>query len=157
MRTRSVPRWLLTGAALACLLCSAAGARAQVRIHVEAGRHVGGSIRFGSRPPPPVGRVVAPAAVRYEHYHDRDRDRGRDRDYHRYRNPYGDAYFRRFRRGYVPIVVGPTEYYYYPDLPIGYQTVVVNGTTYYLADGVYYQPYIYEGQTVYMVVPPPIP
>ena len=29
--------------------------------------------------------------------------------------------------------------------------------TYFLFDGVYYQPYIYQGQTVYMVIPPPIP
>jgi len=169
MNSRSIPRWLTAGAAVSCVLCSAAGARGQLRIHLDLGHHGGGSVHFDSRRPPPAPPVVPPGAVRYEHYHDRDHDRGRDwdrehgrdwdrdRDRHDYRNPYNDAYFRRFRGGYRPIVVGTTQYYFYPDLPGGYQTVVVNGTTYYLADGVYYQPYIYEGQTVYMVVAPPVP
>jgi len=74
-----------------------------------------------------------------------------------WRNPYRDDYFRRFRPGWRPIVIGDVQYYTYPVLPVGFQTVVVNGVTFYFYDGVYYQPYIYEGQTVYMVVPPPVP
>ena len=47
------------------------------------------------------------------------------------------------------------QYYGYDSLPLGYQQVVLNGIIYYLFDGVYYQPYIYGGQTVYLVVPTP--
>ena len=45
------------------------------------------------------------------------------------------------------------QYYGYDDLPVGYQVVVINGITYYVFDGVYYQAYIFGGQTVYLVVP----
>ena len=41
----------------------------------------------------------------------------------------------------------------YDNLPIGCQTVLENGITYDVCDGVYYQPYIYGGQTVYLVIP----
>jgi len=70
-----------------------------------------------------------------------------------YRNPYRDDYFRHFRPGYRSFFIGDASYYYYDDLPPGCQTVVIGGITYYLCDGVYYQAYIYGGQTVYMVVP----
>jgi hypothetical protein len=70
-----------------------------------------------------------------------------------YRNPYSYDYFRRFRPGYYPFVIGNASYYYYPTLPLGYQTVVIGGSPYYFFNGVYYQPYLYGGQTVYMVVP----
>ncbi len=36
-----------------------------------------------------------------------------------------------------------------------YQQVLLNGIIYYLFDGVYYRPYIYGGQTVYLVYPAP--
>ena len=52
-------------------------------------------------------------------------------------------------------MIDDAQYYGYDNLPLGYQQVVVDGITYYLFDGVYYQPYIYGGQTVYMVVPNP--
>ena len=55
------------------------------------------------------------------------------------------------RPGYRPFVLGGAQYYGYDSLPVGYQQVVLNGITYYLFDGVYYQPYIYGGQTVYLV------
>jgi hypothetical protein len=70
-----------------------------------------------------------------------------------YRNPYRDDYFRRFRPGYLPFILDGAQYYGYYDLPIGYQVVVLNGITYYLFDGVYYQAYIIGGQTVYLAVP----
>ena len=70
-----------------------------------------------------------------------------------YRNPYRDEYFRHFRPGYRPFVLGDAQYYGYDTLPPGYQQVVLKGIVYYLFDGVYYQPYIYGGQTVYLVVP----
>ena len=87
-------------------------------------------------------------AVRSEHYADSAFRGG-------YRNPYRDEYVRHFRPGYRSFLIGDASYYYYDDLPPGYQTVVIDGITDYLFDGVYYQPYVYDGQTVYMVVPAP--
>jgi hypothetical protein len=113
--------------------------------------HVG-SVHYGSRPAPVrvapvrVAPAVRAGAVRFEHYAG-SVSRGA------YRNPYRDEYFRHFRPGYRSFLIGDASYYYYDALPPGYQTVVINGITYYLFDGVYYQPYIYGGQTVYMVVP----
>lgn len=53
-------------------------------------------------------------------------------------------------------VFGDALYYYYDSLPIGFQVVVLEGITYYVFNGVYYQAYIYGGQTVYLVVPAPV-
>jgi hypothetical protein len=39
-------------------------------------------------------------------------------------------------------------------LPGGYTSLVVNGSAYYYAGGVYYQPEFYGGATVYVVVNP---
>jgi len=106
-----------------------------------------GSIHYGARATPdPAGPAVRPGAVRSGNFAGAA-SRGA------YRNPYGDAYFRRFRPGYRSFLIGDAYYYYYDDLPGGCQTVLANGITYDLCDGVYYQPYIYGGQTVYMVVP----
>jgi hypothetical protein len=113
-----------------------------------------GSVHYAARPAParvaPVRVVpaVGTATVRSEHYAGSP-SRGA------YRNPYREEYSRHFRAGYLSFVIGDASYYYYDDLPPDYQTVVNDGITYYLFDGVYYQPYIYEGQTVYMVVPVP--
>ena len=113
--------------------------------------HVG-SVHYGC-PPGPCPAMSAPAvragAVRSEHYAGSASRGG-------YRNPYRDEYFRHFRPGYRPFVLGDAQYYGYDSLPLGYQQVVLNGITYYLFDGVYYQPYIYGGQTVYLVVPAPV-
>jgi hypothetical protein len=106
-----------------------------------------GSIHYGARPiPVRVGPAVWAGAVRSEHYAG-SAFRGA------YRNPYRVEYFRHFRPGYRPFVLGGAQYYGYNDLPLGYQQVALSGTTYYLYDGVYYQPYIYGGQTVYLVIP----
>jgi hypothetical protein len=91
---------------------------------------------------------VRAGAVRSEHYAG-SVSRGA------YRNPYRDEYFRHFRPGYRSFVLGDAQYYGYDSLPLGYEQVVLNGITYYLYEGVYYQPYIYGGQTVYLVVPAP--
>jgi hypothetical protein len=53
-------------------------------------------------------------------------------------------------------VLGDAQYYGYDSLPIGYQQIVLNGITYYLFNGVYYQAYVYGGQTVYLVFPAPV-
>jgi hypothetical protein len=156
MSERNLARWVALGAAAACLLGNAAMARAQIHLNINVGRHPGASIHFGSVPPPRPVVVVPPATVRYEHYHPRPPVAVVPPRVI-YHNPYADAYFRRFRPGYRPVVVGTTQYYIYPTLPPVYQTVVVNGVSYYVADGIFYQPYLYEGQTVYMVAPPPIP
>jgi hypothetical protein len=70
-----------------------------------------------------------------------------------YRNPYRDDYFRHFRPGYSPYLIDGAQYYGWDDLPVGYQVVVIGGITYYLFDGVYYQAYLYDGQTVYVAIP----
>ncbi len=106
-----------------------------------------GSVHYGARVTPArVRPPVRAGAVRLEHYAG-TAPRGA------FRNPYRDEYFRRFRPGYRPFVLDSAQYYGYDSLPPGYQPVVLNGITYYLFDGVYYQPYIYGGQTVYLVVP----
>jgi hypothetical protein len=113
--------------------------------------HVG-SVHYGARPAPVhvapirVAPAVRGGAVRAEHYEGLAH-RGA------YRNPYRDEYFRHFRPGYRPFVLGDAQYYGYDSLPVGCQPVVLDNVTYYLCDGVYYQPYIYDGQTVYLVVP----
>ena len=88
-------------------------------------------------------------SVRFEHYAGSASRGG-------YRNPYGNEYFRHFPPGYLPFVFNDAQYYGYYSLPLGYQLVVLNGITYYVLNGVYYQPYIYGGQTVYLVVPSPM-
>jgi len=109
-----------------------------------------GSVHYGARAvPAQFGPTVRAAAVRSEHYAGVASRGG-------YRNPYRDDYFRRFRPGYLPFVIDDAQYYGYDNLPPGYQQVVLNGIIYYLFDGVYYRPYIYGGQTVYLVVPNPM-
>lgn len=116
------------------------------------GGHAGaavGSVHYGGRPAPAhVGPAAPAGAVRSEHYAGSVPRGG-------YRNPYRDDYFRRFRPGYLSFVFGDALYYYYDSLPIGFQVVVLDGITYYVFNGVYYQAYIYGGQTVYLVVPAP--
>lgn len=108
--------------------------------------HVG-SVHYGARAArDPAGPAVRPGTDRSGNFAGAA-SRGA------YRNPYGDVYFRHFRPGYRSFLIGDAYYYYYNDLPAGCQTVLANGITYDLCDGVYYQPYIYGGQTVYMVVP----
>jgi hypothetical protein len=97
-----------------------------------------GSIHFGERAGrDPVGPAVRPVQAVGSAY----------------RNPYHGEYSRHFRPGYRPILLGGAQYYLYDSLPLGCQTVLANGITYDVCDGVYYQPYIYGGQTVYLVVP----
>jgi hypothetical protein len=109
-----------------------------------------GSVHYGGGAAPAhVAPAAAAGAVRAEHYAGAAAKGA-------YRNPYRDDYFRRFPPGYYPFVFGDAQYYGYYSLPLGYQVVVLNGITYYLFNGVYYQAYIYGGQTVYLVVPGPV-
>jgi hypothetical protein len=106
-----------------------------------------GSIHYGARVAPArVGPAVRAGAVRSEHYLGSASSGA-------YRNPYRDEYFRHFRPGYRPYLLDDAQYYGYDSLPLGYQVVMLNGITYYLFDGVYYQAYMYGGRTVYLVVP----
>lgn len=163
MNTNFLRRSLAAGVALALFLGSVAVARAQVHFHVDVGRYPGTSIRFGGHHPEvrPVAPVVAPRWERHEHYEPPGWVRHEHYEapgyWGRWRNPYREEYFRHFRPGWFPIVIGEVQYYAYPVLPAACQSVVVNGVLYYFCDGVYYQPYIYQGQTVYMAVPPPVP
>lgn len=185
MIVQRLPHWASAIAVAAWMLGGVGAARAQLEIRIGGPRHPGASIRFGSAPRPPVVVVpqplpvrplpapplamqpfptAPPASIRHDYYHDRWHDRWRGPQARpgwlppqvAYRHPYSDAYLRRFSPGYRPIVLGSTQYFIYPTLPPAYQTVAVNGVTYYLAGGVFYQPYLYEGQTVFMVVPPPL-
>jgi hypothetical protein len=120
----------------------------------HAAAHVG-SVHYAAAPAhamaAPARAVAAPAvrsaSVRSEHYAGSAVGGGG------YRNPYSSAYFGHFRSGYSSYVLGGAQYYGYDSLPIGYQQVVLDGIIYYLFEGVYYQPYIYGGQTVYLVAP----
>jgi hypothetical protein len=106
-----------------------------------------GSVHYGARVTPvPVRPAVQAGAVRSEHYAGAEHGGG-------YRNPYRAEYFGHFRPGYLSFVIGDASYYYYANLPPDCQTVVIDGITYYVLDGVYYQAYLYGGQTVYVVVP----
>jgi hypothetical protein len=106
-----------------------------------------GSVHYGTRSNlVQVGPGVWTGSVRSEHY-TVSPYRGA------YRSPYRDDYFSHFRTGYQPFVLGDSQYYYYMSLPVGFQQVVVGGVVYYLFDDVYYLPYIYRGQTVFLVVP----
>ena len=55
-----------------------------------------------------------------------------------------------------PLRAQRAQYYGYYTLPVGYQQVVLNGITYYLFNGVYYQAYMYGGQTMYLVFRAPV-
>jgi hypothetical protein len=120
--------------------------------HVTAGRAVvrTGSVHYGaSSAPVRIATPVREATVRSEHYAGPAYGGA-------YRNPYGAAYFGHFRPGYRPYMLGDAQYYGYDALPLGYQQIALNGIVYYLFDGVYYQAYMYEGQTVYLAVPVPV-
>lgn len=127
-----------------------AGGGGQAAAHVGSVHYGGGAVPPHAGPAHAAQARVAPAvrsgAVRSEHYAGSPSGGG-------YRNPYRDEYFRHFRPGYGSFVLGDASYYYYDTLPPDYQTVVIDGVTYYVYDGVYYQAYVYGGQTVYMVVP----
>jgi hypothetical protein len=129
---------------LATLMWAAAPISAQHGGHAAART---GSVHYAARAAPVrVAPAVRAGVVRSEHYAGPEHGGA-------YRNPYRDEYFRHFRPGYRSFLIGDASYYYYDNLPPGYQTVVIDGITYYLYDGVYYQAYLYGGQTVYMVVP----
>ena len=138
---------------LAMLTWAAPPGRAAEHGHVEFGHGAGvGSVHFAPHPAPvhaaPVVRAAEHVAGAVEHV-------GAEVAHAVYRNPYRADYFRRFPPGYRPFVINGAQYYGYYGLPVGYQLVVLNGITYYVVNGVYYQPYIYGGQTVYLVVPAP--
>jgi len=107
--------------------------------------HGRGSVHF-ARPPVRHEVVVRRVpTVRFEHHE----------SFWRRIIHYDLEYLRLFRPGWRTVVIGPSTYYYYPALPSGCQTVVANGLTYYLCGGVYYMPYLYQGATIYVAVPPP--
>ncbi|HWY85734.1 MAG TPA: hypothetical protein VNX28_03365 [Gemmataceae bacterium] len=114
--------------------------------HAAAPAHVGSVHYAAPSAPVRVAPAVRTGTVQSEHYAGSTSGGA-------YRNPYRDEYFRHFRPGYRPYFLGGAQYYGYDDLPVGFQTVVIDGITYYLYDGVYYQAYLYGGQTVYLVTP----
>ncbi len=119
--------------------------------HAEYGHGAGvGSVHYGAREAPARVGPAAPAVVARPEHNAGPGPRVA------YRNPYRDDYFRRFPAGYYPFVFNDAQYYGYYSLPVGCQVVVLGGITYYLLNGVYFQAYIYGGQTVYVAVPAPV-
>jgi hypothetical protein len=66
--------------------------------------------------------------------------------------PYTAAFLSRIPPGYGTLMIGGVPYYGTPALPPGCQPAVVGGVNYFVTGGVFYQPYFYQGQTVYVVV-----
>jgi hypothetical protein len=112
--------------------------------------HVG-SVHYGaSVAPVHVGPTVHAGAVHSEHDAGWQSTGGGG-----VRSPYRAGYSSHFRPGYSLFLLDGAQYYGYDSLPLGYQQVLLGGITYYFLDDVYYQAYIYGGQTVYLVVPDP--
>jgi hypothetical protein len=129
--------------------------------HVEYGHAAGvGSVHFAPREVPfhaaPVVRAEEHAVAAEAHAVRAGEHIAAEAAHAVYRNPYRDDYFRRFPPGYHPFVLNGAQYYGYYSPPVGYQQVVLNGITYFLFGGVYYRPYMYGGQTIYLVVPAPV-
>jgi hypothetical protein len=146
MRNTFQWRWLAVVASVG-IVCLPERAAAQRREHREAERR--GSIHFAE--PRRDFRFEPRGSIRF------DRP-----DVRWARSPFGVAprydrdYFRRFRPGWRTVVIGPGTFYYYPALPPGCGTVVVGAQYYYFCGGVYYLPYLYQGTTIYVAVPPPV-
>lgn len=66
--------------------------------------------------------------------------------------PYTAAYMPRIPLGYPTLQIAGIPYYYTPVLPPGSQPAVIGGATYYVFNGITYQPYFLGGQTVYVVI-----
>jgi hypothetical protein len=65
--------------------------------------------------------------------------------------PYSAAYLARIPPGYPSLQIAGTNYYFTPVLPPGAQPATVGGGTYFVSNGVFYQPYFLGMQTVYVV------
>jgi hypothetical protein len=65
---------------------------------------------------------------------------------------YTPGYMLRIPPGYLTLQIGGVNYFYTPVLPPGSQPTTVRGDTYYVSNGVTYQPYFLGMQTVYLVV-----
>ncbi|MGO9111297.1 MAG: hypothetical protein ACLP9L_18885 [Thermoguttaceae bacterium] len=136
---------------LAMSMWATAPAIAAEHGHVEFGHSAGvGSIHFGPHEAPVHAGPAAPAGPARSEHIAGPASKGT------YRNPYSDDYFKHFPPGYHPFVLNGAQYYGYYSLPLGFRQLVLKGITYFLFGGVYYQAYIYGGQTVYLAVPPPV-
>jgi hypothetical protein len=65
--------------------------------------------------------------------------------------PYTPAFLARIPPGYPTLAIGGTNYLYTPVLPAGAQPATVGGGTYYVSNGIFYQPYFLGMQTVYVI------
>jgi hypothetical protein len=140
-------RWLVVIASVG-IVCLPGRAVAQRHEHPEAEHR--GSIHHGGPESHRDFHSERRGSIRYEHD-----ERPWSRAPFLVAPHYEREYFRRFRPGYRTIVIGPGTFYYYPVLPTGCGTVAVGGQYYYFCDGVYYLPYLYQGTTIYVAVPPP--
>jgi hypothetical protein len=64
-------------------------------------------------------------------------------------------YAARYPPGYRTYWSGGAAYYGYPVLPAGVAPINYMGQPGYFGDGVYYLPEFYDGEVVYIAVPPP--
>src|SRR5205823_918289 len=65
------------------------------------------------------------------------------------------SYAARYPSGYRTYWSGGSAYYGYHSLPAGAAAINYLGHSAYLAGGVYYLPQFYDGEVVYIAVPPP--
>ena len=70
-------------------------------------------------------------------------------------NRFDAAYRSRYPAGWYTYSYGGFPYYWYPALPAGAVAVPYGTMTGYTVNGVYFVPYFYNGQVVYIAVPPP--
>jgi hypothetical protein len=70
-------------------------------------------------------------------------------------NRFNAGYAARYPAGYNTFAYGGRYYYWYPSLPVGAVAVPYGPVVGYAANGVYYMPYFFNGQVVYIAVPPP--
>jgi hypothetical protein len=67
--------------------------------------------------------------------------------------PYSAAYAALIPPGYPSLALAGTNYLYTTVLPPLAQPVAVGGVSYYVSNGIYYQPYFLGTRTVYVVAP----
>jgi hypothetical protein len=67
--------------------------------------------------------------------------------------PYSAAYAALIPPGYPTLALAGTNYLYTTVLPPVAQPIAVGGVSYYVSNGIYYQPYFLGTRTVYVVAP----
>jgi hypothetical protein len=66
--------------------------------------------------------------------------------------PYSAAFLARIPPGFPTLMLGTSPYYYTLALPPGSQPALVGNVNFFVSGGIFFQPYFYGGQTVYVIV-----